>query len=133
MKNNKRLISNVIELTVGIVLVVLGYTGIIDEFWSGMGTALVIVGSLQLFRLIRYKTNTSYKEAVDVQISDERNKYLRMKAWSWAGYLFVLVAAFSTIILKVFGYDEYSLITSGAVCLMVALYWGSFWILNRKY
>ena len=133
MKNKRRFIANIIEIAVGVVLSGCGFVGILDEFWSGMGTALVIAGALMLVRQIRYQTSSSYKEAVDVQISDERNKYLRMKAWSWAGYLFVLVAAFSTIILKVFGYDEYSLITSGAVCLMVALYWGSFWILNRKY
>ena len=95
MNNKKRFITNIIEIAVGVVLSGCGFAGILDEFWSGMGTALVIVGALKLVRQIRYQTSSSYKEAVDVQINDERNKYLRMKAWSWAGYLFVLIAAFA--------------------------------------
>ena len=91
MKKNKRLISNVLEIAIGIVLAVCGYAGIIDEYWSGMGTALVIVGVLMLVRQIRYRTDETYKENVDVEVNDERNQYLRIKAWAWAGYLFVFV------------------------------------------
>ena len=46
MKNNKRLIANIVEIAVGIVLTVCGYTGMIDEYWGGMGTALVIIGGI---------------------------------------------------------------------------------------
>ena len=130
---NKRVIANVVEVAIGIAMAVCGYAGIIEEYWGGMGTALVMVGSIMLFRQFRYKTNEIYKEKVDVEISDERNKYLRMKAWSWAGYLFVLIAAFATIILKVLKFDQFSLIASGCVCLVVLLYWISFVVLKRKY
>lgn len=133
MNNKKRFITNIIEIAVGVVLSGCGFAGILDEFWRGMGTALVIVGALKLVRQIRYQTSSSYKEAVDVQINDERNKYLRMKAWSWAGYLFVLIAAFATVILKILGYDQYSLLASGGACLMVVLYWVSYLILGKKY
>ena len=121
------------EIVIGITLAGCGYTGIIDEYWGGMGTALILVGAIMLFRQIRYKTDEVYKENVDVQVNDERNKYLRMKAWSWAGYLFVLIAAFATVILKILGYDQYSLFASGGVCLMVVLYWVSYLILGKKY
>ena len=133
MKNNKRLIANILELIVGVILSACGYAGIIDEYWSGMGTALVIVASLMLVRQIRYKTNTSYKEEVDVNVNDERNKYLRMKAWSWAGYFFVLISALGSIIFKILGNDQYSQFAGGCVCLIIVLYWVSFLILKRKY
>ena len=133
MNYNKRLLVNILEIVIGFALSAWGYAGIIEDYWSGMGTALFIVGSIMLIRQIRYKTNTSYKEKVDIEVSDERNKYLRMKAWSWTGYLFVMIAAFASIILKIFGYDQYSLIASCAVGLMVALYWCSFLILSKKY
>ena len=133
MNKSKRLIANVLEIVIGIILAACGYTGIIDEYWGGMGTALILVGAIMLFRQIRYKTDEVYKENVDVQVNDERNKYLRMKAWSWAGYLFVMIAAFATILLKIIGFDQYAFVASGCVCLMVTLYWLSYWILNRKY
>ena len=42
MKKNTRFISAIIEIVIGIVLCVCGYAGILDEYWSGMGTALVV-------------------------------------------------------------------------------------------
>lgn len=133
MMKNKRLLANIIEVVTGAVLAILGYCGILDSFWSGMGTALVIVGAIMLARQIRYYTNESYKESVDVEVNDERNKYLRIKAWSWAGYLFVMIGAFGAIILKIIGFDQYVSFASGSVCLIMVLYWVSYFVLQRKY
>lgn len=133
MKNNMRVIANIVEVVIGAVLTVCGYIGLIDDYWSGMGTALVIVGCIMLFRQIRYKINTEYKEKVDVETNDERNKYLRMMAWSWTGYFFVLIAAFASIVFKLVGMDTYSLAAGFAVCLLMVLYWVSYMILRRKH
>ena len=131
--NNRRYIASIVEIAIGLVLTVCGYVGIVDEYWSGMGTALVFVGSLMLVRQLRYKTNEEYKEKVDIEVQDERNKYLRMMAWSWAGYFFVMIAAFASIMFKVFGNDQYSIAAGGAVCLLIAIYWISFHILKKKH
>ena len=133
MKSTKRLIANILEIAVGIVLTILGYTGVIDSYWSGMGTALIFVGVIFLLRTFRYKTNAEYKEKMDVEVNDERNKYLRMMAWSWAGYLFVLIAAFGSVIFKIAGMDIYSMTAGFAVCLLIVLYWIAYIILRRKY
>ena len=61
MKGNKRLIASVAEIIFGFILSALSFTGMIDEYWGGMGTALVIVGGIFLFRQIKYKTNNSSK------------------------------------------------------------------------
>jgi len=133
MKANKRFVANIIEIVVGIILSILGYLGILDSYWSGMGTALIVVGILMLMRQLRYKTNVEYKEKMDIEVNDERNKYLRSLAWSWSGYFFVMIAAFGSIIFKILGYDQYSIMAGGAVCLLVTLYWISFLILRHKH
>lgn len=133
MKANKRFVANIIEIVVGIILSILGYLGILDSYWSGMGTALIVVGILMLMRQLRYKTNVEYKEKMDIEVNDERNKYLRSLAWSWSGYSFVMIAAFGSIIFKILGYDQYSIMAGGAVCLLVTLYWISFLILRHKH
>ena len=132
MKCNKRLITGVVEIAIGLILVICGHAGIIDEYWSGMGTAFVFVGFVSLVRMHRYKTNMEYKEKFDVSVNDERNQYLRMKAWSWTGYLFVLLAAFGSIVFRLIGLDVYSLVAGFAVCLLMILYWISYWVLGRK-
>ena len=133
MKNSKRLIACIVEILLGVALTVCGALGIVDSYWSGMGTALVVVGGLFLVRQIRYRTDKTYQESVDVEVNDERNKYLSMKAWSWAGYLFVMVCAVASIVLKIIGQDQYSVIAGGGVCLMVLLYWVSYLIVRKKY
>ena len=130
----QRFIASIIEIVLGIILVVCCISGIIeDAYWNGMGTALVVVGVLQLIRHIKYKTNEEYKENFDIEVNDERNKYLSMKAWSWAGYLFVLIAAVAAIVFKVLGQDNMVHLASGSVCVIMLLYWGSYMILRRKY
>lgn len=133
MKENKRLISAIVEIVIGVILSTLSFIGVIDEYWGGMGTALIIVGAIFLLRQIRYKTNAEYKQSVDVEVNDERNKFISMKAWSWAGYFFVIIAAIASVTLKIIGLDEYVGFASGSVCLIVILYWISYLVIRKKY
>ena len=133
MKVTKRLIASIFEIIIGIILTILGYSGVVDSYWSGMGTALITVGVIFLFRTFRYNRDSEYKEKVDVEVNDERNKYLRMMAWSWTGYLFIFIIAFGSIIFKILGYDQYSMMAGSAVCLLITLYWISYLVLNRKH
>lgn len=133
MKATKRMVASILEIAVGIVLSVLGFKGVVDSYWSGMGTALITMGVIFLFRTFRYKTDAEYKEKVDVEVSDERNKSLRMMAWSWSGYFFVIIAAVASIVLKILGMDMYSLAAGLSVCLLITLYWVSYLVLRRKY
>ena len=129
----KRLILSIIWTVLGAVIVALSFFGILDNFWSGFGGGLVAVGLLQIVRNIRYRTNDEYKEKVDVEFNDERNKFLSTKAWAWTGYIFILCCAIATIVFKVAGYDEYSFMASMAICLMAVIYFVSYIILRRKY
>ena len=128
-----RMIASVLEIVIGITLLVCSFVNLVDEFWCGMGTALIIVGSIFLLRNVKYQTNSHYREEIDVQTNDERNKYLSMKAWSWSGYLFVFFAAVGTFVFKFMGKEELMMLCSGAVCLIVFLYWISYVILRKKY
>ena len=129
----EKLIASILEIIIGLALIVVSMFGVVDEFWSGMGTASLIVGILFLVRAVKYKTNHEYKEKCDIQINDERNKYLSMKAWSWAGYLFVMIAACATVMLKLAGKEDLMMISSGSVCLVMVLYWISYMVLKKKY
>ncbi len=128
-----RMIASILEIVIGITLCVCYFARLIDEFWSGMGVALIVVGALFLLRSIKYHTNPQYREDIDVKMGDERNKFLSLKAWSWAGYLFVMIAAVGTIVFKIIGKEDLMMLSSGGVCLMVFLYWISYIILRKKY
>ena len=86
-----------------------------------------------MIQMIRYQKNETYKEAVDTAMSDERNRFIANKAWAWAGYLFVLIAAAASIVFKLMGREELMLLASSGVSLMVLLYWLSYMVLRKKY
>lgn len=129
----ERLIASILEIIIGLSLVVASIFGAVDEYWSGMGTTLLIVGILFLARAIKYKTNQEYKEEYDIKINDERNKYISMKAWSWAGYLFVISAAVASIGFKIVEREDLMRMASGSVCLVMLFYWISYMVLKKKY
>ena len=133
MKKNFRFIMSIFWIVLGIVLCACHFCGLIEEFWSSMGFAFIIVGILQVIRHIRYRTNRAYQEKMDIEVQDERNKFIANKAWAWAGYLFVMVAAVGTIVFKLLGREDLMMMASGSVCLMMLLYWGCWMYLRKKY
>ena len=133
MKITGRLITYILTIAIGATLLTLAVAGVLDSFWSGMGASLLVISVLRLAQLYLYKTDKAYQEKMDTEVSDERNRFLRNKAWAWAGYLFVLIAAVCTIVFKVMGQELLRQVTGLSMCLIVTLYWICFMILRKKY
>lgn len=129
----ERLITSIVEIIVGAALFICSMFGVVDEFWSGMGTSLLIIGIIFLIRNIKYKTNEEYREKIDIESNDERNKYISLKAWAWAGYLFVMLGAVGTIVFKLIGKEDLMMMASLSVCLIMVFYWISYTFLKKKY
>ena len=133
MNRNKRIIFSVLWVVLGSILIALSFAGKVDEFWNGMGTGLFVIGILQILRFRRFQKNDAYREKIEIEENDERNHFIRGKAWAWTGYIFILIAAIGTIVFRIIGQDLLSLASSYAVCLMVMVYWISYHVLKRKY
>ena len=117
----------------GLVLIILAFSGKADPFWNGVGSALFIMGGIRLLRTHRLNKNPAYREKVEIETTDERNKFIRSKAWSWAGYLFILITGISVFAFKLAGQELLCLAASWAVCLMMVLYWAAYHLLKKKY
>ena len=133
MKQTMRVYLNVFWIILGAILIGLAFAGKVDEFWNGMGTALLIIGAIRLLRYHRLNKNDAYRERKELEMSDERNHFIRNKAWAWAGYYFIILAGIGTIIFKIIGQDMLSQAAAYAVCLIMILYWICYHILKRKY
>lgn len=132
MKNKRMLISG-IYILLGMALFGCGLAEIVEEFWSGMGGALIGVGIVRMISMIRYQKNPEYKEAVDTAMRDERNRFIANKAWAWAGYLYVMAAAIGAIVFQILGREELSVFCGFSVAILVLLYWISYSWLRKKY
>ena len=131
--NNKRWITSIVYIALGVVLLGCGIAQILDEFWSGMGGALIGVGAMYLIQTVRYHKNREYRENMDTQRSDERNQFISMKAWQWSGFWFMMIAAVATFVFKFAGKEELMMLCGGSVCLITTLYWLSYLYLKKKY
>lgn len=133
MKWNRNMWMYLIFTIVGAVLLTLADLKLVDEFWGFIGVVLFVAGALRLVRTIRLSRSDKYREKMEVAETDERLRYIRNKAWAWAGYLFIIVAAVTVIVLKILGQDLISFVICMAMCGVLVLYWVSFFILSRKY
>ena len=131
--SKKRIVVQILEIVAGIILLGLGIAGKVDEFWSGMGGALIGVGAMYLVQNIRYQKNPDYRENVNTERNDERNQFLYMKAWQMAGGWFVIIAAVATFVFKFAGKEDLMMLCGGAVGLMTFMYWIFFLYLRKKY
>ena len=105
----------------------------VDAFWSGMGGALIAVGVIRLIHIVRYSKDESYRETKEIEAKDERNQFIRNKAWAWAAYIFVLIVAISTIVFQLLGQELLSMAAGFSICLIMILYWLCHLILIKKY
>ncbi|MBQ6927140.1 MAG: hypothetical protein IJQ36_02395 [Oscillospiraceae bacterium] len=134
MYDNKRLFLSIFWVVLGAVLLILAETGVLDSpRYSGMGVAFIIVGALQIARHIRYRRDPAYREKIDTEFSDERNRFLRMKSWSWAGYIAVIAEGIGAVVAAVRGQETVQMVLSYSVCLLVGAYYISYLVLSRKY
>ena len=133
MRTDRSIIGGVLYIALGAVLLGLGIAQVVDAFWSGMGSALMAVGVIRIVHFVRFRKDETYRENQEIAKTDERIRFLRSKAWAWAGYLFVLMAAAGAIAFKLLGQDLLSIAAGGAVCLLVILYAFCYLALRKKY
>ena len=131
--NKRKMAVSIFWVAIGAVLFALGCMERIDPVWSGCGGGLLGVGLVQIVRNLKYNNNEEYKEKIDIEASDERNRYLRLKAWSWAGYIYVLGSAVLSLVCLAMGLEELSRMLGLSMCAVLALFWGSYMVLRNKY
>lgn len=120
-------------IVLGIILFAAGFMVVEDSVWSGMGGGFLGVGGLQLVRYFRYRKDPEFREKWDTENTDERNRFLSGKAWTWAATLYVILGGIGVIVLHILGWKEIAFMISFSICAMLILYWISYLILQRKY
>ena len=133
MNYGKKIYLDIFYVVFGAVLFTCGIFDIVDSFWSGMGGALIAVGGIRVVQQVKFRKNPEYREKIETETKDERNKFISLNAWAWSGYAFVLLNAIGTIAFKIAGNESLSMYCSTMVCIVLILYWVFYLILRKKY
>lgn len=134
MNNDKRLILNIIWVVIGALLLGACIAGVLEsELYSGLGGGLIGVGFVQILRNIRYKTDADYKEKMDIEVGDERMKFIRKTSWAWTGWLSVIIAGIGSIIALVTGQYILQQYLAFSVCVILLVFLAVYFVLKKKY
>lgn len=132
MKNYKWIMGVLIILGVSLILFSrLELEGINSEYTLGMGVGLILAASVNLVILWFRFRNSDYKEALEIEMNDERVKMNKMKALAYAG---VVSIASLCIMSMLNAYIEFSMVTGNAIVLMIYAFTLAFfkWILRNR-
>lgn len=131
--NKRKLYISIMWVILGIALILMDIIGVINNpICSGIGGGWLAIGIMQIYKNVKYHSDEEYREKIDISYEDERNRYIRMKAWSWAGYLFIIVAAIVSIVLAVMKMTLISQILGYCICAVLVFYWIAYIILQKK-
>ena len=59
MKSDRRFMTSLIEIILGIILNICYFSGLTDAYFSGLGFGLLAAGVLPLIRYFRYRSDES--------------------------------------------------------------------------
>ena len=129
-----------IRMFVGIALIVLGVAMIVifnvikprNEFLSSFGFAFAVVGVVRLRNYLIITKSEERIKAQEISENDERNIAIANKAKSITFTIFVMVACFGVVVLQLLEKTHMALLLSGALCLLLVVYWITYWIVYKK-
>lgn len=103
-----------------------------NEYLSMFGLCMAVVG---INRIRHYFLITKNEETIqkrEVAESDERNIYISSKARSIAFYIYVLAVSLAVIVFHILGRQEIAVFLFYTVCLLLVIYWITYFIVRKK-
>lgn len=135
MKRKRLYTLYIIEIGIGILLEALAFSGITADpsVLTGIGSGILVVGLVQLFRAVRLERNPELKKRFETASKDERYAFISMKAKEAAFAVYVILAGILCMACLILGYRREGMIAAMSICLLVLLYTVMFHILAKKY
>ena len=132
---NKRFIIYVIEIVIGIIIEMLAFSGITSDpsVLTGIGSGILAVGLVQLFRAVRIEQDPELKKRVETASKDERYAFISMKAKGAAFVIYLIIAGVISMAALILGYESLGMTAAMSICLLVILYTIMFRIMAKKY
>lgn len=129
-----------IRLFIAIGYIILGIAMIVafnvirteNNFLSSFGFALTIIGIAQIRNYLMITKNEETMKKRQIAETDERNISIANKAKSVSFIIYVILACVSVIVLEILNKTQLAMILSGTVCVLISIYWISYWIISKK-
>ena len=128
-----RLYSAIGCVVIGVLMIIISnFTQSDNSFLSSFGLIFAVCGvaRIRLYFLITKNDETIEKRRIAE--SDERNIAISNKAKNIAFSVYIIIACIAVIVLQFLNKQELVTILSTSVCVLVFVYWISYWIINKR-
>ncbi|MGM9551507.1 MAG: hypothetical protein ACI3XA_04560 [Clostridia bacterium] len=118
---------------VGVCLIGMCFTDVFtNDFFSSFGLVLFVIGiaKIRKYRLITKDEETIRRQKIAE--TDERNIAILHKAKSVAFGVYSCISAVMVIVFEIMGKDEIAIILALMLCVLVFVYWLTYWIYQKK-
>lgn len=120
-------------IVLGVIMIILfNLRGAENSYLSSMGLALIVVGIVRIrnYIIITKDEQTVIKQKIAE--TDERNIAIADKAKSVSFMIYVFIGCVAVIVLEILNKTQWVLAVSGAVCLLIVIYWISYLIIRKN-
>ena len=129
-----------IRLYLGIGYIILGIAMIIVfnlvntgiDFLSSWGLAMIVLGIVKIKHYMLITKNDETLKKQQIAETDERNIAIANKAKSISFITYIIIACIAIIILQILKESQLAIIIFITVCILLASYWISYWIIRKK-
>ena len=132
-KLNIRLYLAIAYVLIGVATIISAFiTKTSNEFFSSFGFALVVIGIVRIRNYFIITKSEDNLKKQQIRESDERNISISTKAKSFSFNLYIILSGIVVIVLQCLKETQLATIIGGAVCVLILIYWISYWIINKK-
>ena len=132
-KLKTRLYFGISYIVIGVAMIIVALTvNGTSEYLSPFGTALLVIGIARVRNhFIITKSDETIKKQ-QIAETDERNIAIANKAKSFSFNLYVILACVAVIVLQIMKITELATTIGMTVCVLLVIYWISYFILHKK-
>ena len=132
-KLKTRLYLGISYIIIGIAMIIV--FNIVDtgiEFLTSMGLALIVVGFIKIKHYMLITKNDTTLKRQQIAETDERNIAISNKAKSISFIAYIIIACIASLVLQILKETELAIVIFITVCILIAIYWISYWIIRKK-
>ncbi len=115
-----------------VMIVIFNIIKIDNSFLSSFGFALIVVGIAKVRNYFLITKNDETIKKQQIVENDERNISIANKAKSISFIIYIILVCVSVVVLNILNQIELAAILSASVCVLVVIYWISYWFINKK-
>lgn len=103
-----------------------------NSFLSYFGISLVVVGIAKTRNYFLITKNAETIKKQQIAENDERNIAIANKAKSISFIIYIVLVCIFIVVLNLLNQTALATILSSTVCVLIVIYWISYWIISRK-